>query len=233
MVTYDKNRLTYLIAGICMVLLYFSATILRFIPFEILNIDYNKLPILFKQVYTIGVELLIVAVIVFVFFEQYKKAWADLKKNHLKYFKENLKYYILGVVIMMSANALIAFLGGGTSANEEAIRGQFVVYPIFTFISAVFLAPLLEESVFRLSFRNIFKNKFLFIAFSGIIFGGIHLIYNIYSPYLPLYLIAYCAPGIVFAYIMAKTNNIFVSIGFHFMHNGILMSMQYFILIFG
>ena len=155
------------------------------------------------------------------------------EQNHLKYFTSNLKYYIIGVIVMMLANATILMLGGNSSNNETAIRGQFEMYPIFTFISAVFLAPILEESVFRLSFRNIFKNNLLFILASGLIFGGLHLTGMLDSNLFFLYLVSYSAMGIVFAYMLAKTNNIFVTIGFHFMHNGILMSLQTFLLLFG
>ena len=48
-----------------------------------------------------------------------------------------------------------------------------------------------------------------------------------------LYLIPYSALGISFAYILQKTDNIFVTIGLHFMHNGILMALQVLVLIFG
>ena len=48
-----------------------------------------------------------------------------------------------------------------------------------------------------------------------------------------LYLIPYSVPGCAFAYILTKTNNIFVPIGFHFLHNGVTMSLQILLLIFG
>ena len=40
------------------------------------------------------------------------------------------------------------------------------------------------------------------------------------------YIIPYSALGVVFALMLYKTDNIFVSMGFHFMHNGILMAIQ-------
>ena len=134
---------------------------------------------------------------------------------------------------MMGANALIAVLGGSMSENESSIRDQFAIAPIYTYISAVFLAPILEESVFRLSFRNMFENNFLFIVISGLVFGGLHLISGVNMELFFLYVIAYCSFGIIFAYMLTKTNNIFVSMGFHLMHNGILMSLQVFLLLFG
>jgi len=80
---------------------------------------------------------------------------------------------------------------------------------------------------------NFFKNNILFILASGFVFGGLHLTGMLDSNLFFLYLVSYSAMGIVFAYMLTKTNNIFVPMGFHFMHNGILMSLQTFILLFG
>lgn len=229
----DKNRLTNIIKGIVVIVLYFFVSLFSTLPLALLGINYYDLSLIIRIIYSVSVELILIAAIIFIFKDEYKKAFKDIKKNHLTYFKGNLKYYLLGVIIMMLSNSLIMVLGGGTSDNETAIRSQFGIAPIYTYISAVFLAPVLEESVFRLSFRNIFKNKLVFIVISGLVFGGLHLTGMLDDSLMPLYLVAYCSCGVAFAYIMAKTNNIFVSMGFHFMHNGILMSMQLFVLLFG
>ena len=133
---------------------------------------------------------------------------------------------------MMVSNALINILGGGMADNETAIRNQFAATPIYTFIAAFLLAPILEESVFRLSFRNIFKNNFVFIIMSGFAFGALHLTGVFDNSLMPLYLLAYSSCGLAFAYILTKTDNILVTMGFHAMHNGILLSLQFFISLF-
>ena len=172
--------------------------------------------------------------IIFIMFEdELKKAWIDLKKNHMSYFSKNLKYYLIGLIIMMSSNLLINLLGGDLAQNETSIRDQFQFAPIFTFISGVFLAPILEESIFRLGFRNMIKNNYLFIIISGLVFGSLHLLAGVDMHLLFLYLLSYSSFGIIFAYIFVKTNNIFVSTGFHLMHNGILMSLQVLMFLFG
>lgn len=233
-VTYDKNtKYINMLKGISVIVLYFTVSLFKTLPLDILNIDYTKLSLLTKEIYSVSVEVLMILAIFLIFKDQFIKAFKDLKKNHLNYFKGNFKYYLLGVIIMMISNSLITILGGGTSDNETAVRSQFELAPIYTFISAVILAPIVEESVFRLSFRNIFKNNFLFILISSFIFGSLHLLGMFDSNLLFLYLTAYCSVGVAFAYIMAKTNNIFVSMGLHFMHNGILLSLQLFVLLFG
>ena len=92
--------------------------------------------------------------------------------------------------------------------------------------SAVFFAPFTEEMVFRNSIKNIITNKYVFIITSGLVFGGLHVIGNINTIYDLLYIIPYSTPGIAFAIMLQKTDNIFVPMGIHFMHNAILMTLQ-------
>ena len=227
-----QNRINNFIKGISIVGIYFILSFFKTMPLEILNINYENLSIIVKELYSLFLELVMIMIVYITFKSEIKKAWTDLKQNHMKYFSETFKYYLLGLLLMFGSNLLINLLGGGISGNETAIRDQFKLAPIFTYISAVFLAPILEESIFRLSFRGIFKNNLLFIITSGLVFGGLHLIAGIDMNLLFLYLISYCSFGIIFAYIFIKTNNIFVSIGFHLMHNGILMTLQLLLYLF-
>lgn len=221
------TRLGDIIKGITAVSIYFLFSLFGNLPLELAGIDIAATPILFQEIYNISLEIIMIVIIIVLFKDYFKKSLTDLKKNHFNYFKKYLKYYILGVAIMMVCNSLIMVLGGSTSDNETLVRNQFNFYPIYTFICAVFLAPILEESVFRVSFRKIFKNDILFILMSGLVFGGLHLIGMLDSPLILLYLGAYSALGFVFAFMLAKTDNVFVSMMFHFIHNGVLMSVQF------
>ena len=227
-----KDNWKYIFKGLAVIFIYFFFSFFQTLPFQLLHINTSELPTIIKVAYTLSVELLMIALIFYIFEKEFKAAFQDIKKNHLKYFNQNLKYYIIGLIVMMISNILINILGGGLSTNETAIRNEFTALPIYTFISAVILAPILEESVFRLSFRAIFKNDFLFITISSLIFGGLHLITNPLNELFPLYLLSYCSCAIAFSYMLKKTNNIFVSTFFHFMHNGLILALQTFLFIF-
>ena len=117
--------------------------------------------------------------------------------------------------------------------DEESIRQTFEIAPIYTFVAAVFIAPFLEEFVFRQGLRFCIKNNTLFIIVSGLIFGGLHVISNITGWADLLYLIPYSTPGFIFAYLLTKTDNVLVPASMHFMHNGILMSLQVLMMLLG
>lgn len=233
MITRTKeNDLKYCLKGAATIFIYFFFSICQNFPFIVLHINVSELPSYITILYSLAVELLMISLILFIFDKEIKTAFQDLKKNHLKYFNKYLKYYVISVIVMMAANIFINILGGGMSTNETTIRNEFQIFPLYTFISAVILAPLLEECVFRLGFRSIITNNFLFITISSLVFGSLHLMGTPINELLPLYLLSYCSCGIAFAYMLTKTNNIFVSMFFHFMHNGLILALQTFMLIF-
>lgn len=228
-----SNNYIYILKGLGAIFVYFLVSFFRYVPLDILHISYESLTYTARIIYNLSAELFMILVIYLIFEKEISAAIQDLKKNHLTYFKKYFRVYLIGVFVMMLANLIITMQGGSSSENETTIRTEFQMFPVYIYVSSVFLAPILEELVFRLGFRSIFKNNVLFITVSSLIFGGLHLIGMPLDALFPIYLISYCSCGVAFAYMLTKTNNIFVSIGFHFMHNGILMSLQTFLLIFG
>lgn len=228
----NKTYLKNILKGLTGILIYFAVSNYAAVPLYALGIDPSKLPGYVTDIYSLFMEFLIILSIFLLFQKEITNSFKDLKKNHLKYFKKYLKYYLLAIIVMMGSNAIINVLGGGISENESAIRSSFQTSPVYVFIASVIFAPILEEFTFRGCFRAIFKNDTIFILVSGLIFGSLHLITMPLNELFPIYLISYSSCGIAFAYMLAKSNNIFVSTGFHFMHNGILMSLQTFLLFF-
>lgn len=183
---------------------------------------------------SIIIEILTLAVILLLFNKRIKENYIDLKKNHKKYFSKYFKFYLIGLAIMYISNAILIFaFNGGLAGNEESIRSILLVHPIYVYISAVLIAPSVEELVFRGAIKNIIPNSILYILCSGLIFGGMHLVGNVTSIIDLLYIIPYSALGIAFAYIYTKTDNIFVTMMLHTMHNGILISIQIAVMLFG
>lgn len=229
-----EKRLINFGKGMAALFTYFTLSELQTLPLVLSGVDYNVMPLALKVIYLLSFEILMVSAIGLILNKEIKKALTDIKKNHQKYFSKYLKYWLYSLIIMAGSNIIISFInGGGVAGNEETIRQIFTKAPIYMFISAVFIAPVLEELTFRQAFRNIFSNDKVFIIMSGLVFGGLHVVGNVNSPVDLLYLIPYCTPGFVFAYIMAKTDNVFVSMGLHFLHNGVMISLQILLMVLG
>lgn len=214
-------------------LVYFILPYFQAIPFQIFGIDPKTLPMFIKTIYLIAYEVIILLLITSIFHHTLEKDWKDMKKNHRQYFSTYIKYWFLILFLMMMSNMIITFINhGGVANNEQTIRDTFKLAPIYTFFSAVIYAPITEELIFRQGIRNVFKNNLLFIIISGLVFGSMHVIPTYKVPLDLLYLIPYSIPGWVFAYILTKSKNIFVPMGLHFIHNGILMSLQFLLYFF-
>lgn len=221
------------LTGIGVFLLYFFVTQFQGLPFWILGIDTNTVPEIIKIIYLCLIQIVLITSIFYIYKKEIKKEWIDLKKNNQIYFKKYLKYWFVMLALMMLSNFIILmFKPNSIAGNEEAVRQMFNSMPIYTFISAVVFAPLLEELVFRKSFRFMFSDDMIFIILSGLTFGAFHVIGNVETLFDLVYLIPYSIPGFVFAYVLTKSKNIFVPIGLHLIHNGVLMALQVFIMLF-
>ena len=227
-----KNK-TNIITGIVAIFIYFSYTYFELSILSLLNIDYETLNIWAKVIFLMIMESLEIIIMINLFKKQLRQNFEDLKINHEKYFKEYFKYWIYILIVMAISNILIMLITSNkTSSNEEAIRNLVVKSPIYAYFSGVIIAPFIEELVFRRGLRNIINNNTLFILVSGLVFGGLHIITGYSGITDLLYLIPYCFPGLVFAYILTKTDNILIPISIHLLHNGILISWQIFIYMF-
>lgn len=220
--------------GLLAIFVYFGINKYAALPLALLNIDVNSLNVHVKMCYSLMVDVVILVLLYLIFRKTLKKDFKDLKKHHLEYFYKYIKYWFIALAIMMFSNALIIIItGGGIANNEELIRSTLNKSPLLVFIAAVVFAPMIEELVFRLSLRKIIPYNWIFILVSGLVFGSMHVLTSYQTPTDLLYIIPYGAPGAVFAYTLVKSKNIFVPIGLHFMHNGLLLSLQFIVLIFG
>lgn len=221
------------ITGLGAIVVYFLLSELQLLPFQLLDIDVNKIPLYLKIIYLLCYEAILIGIIILIHLKKLKKDLSDLKVNHKNHFKSCLRYWLIALFIMYVSNLFISLIQEGLPANEEIIRNQFQISPIYIFISAVAFAPILEELIFRQSFRNLFQNKWLFIIISGLVFGGMHVFNSNNLTVIDLlYIIPYSTPGMAFAYMLYKTDNIFISMGFHMLHNGIMVALQFLAIFF-
>ena len=215
----EKNKLG--IYGIIGFVVWFLLQNYSDLPFKILNINP---PTLFLEVYTILIEILTILFIFLLFKKEIVHMWKDFYENRDKYFKKYFKFWFLILVLMAFSNGIITLINKSEiSNNQEAINDMFERLPIYTYILSVFLAPIIEELVFRFCFMKIFNNKYLYIILSGVIFGLFHIIGSFESAYDFLFLVPYSIPGLIFAYILYDSKNIFNTIWLHFVRNGISM----------
>lgn len=150
----------------------------------------------------------------------HKRLIEDLKTFKKEYIKTALKYWLIGLGIMMICNILIQSITGDIAANESANRELLTNFPISNIITMVFIGPLIEEITFRASFKKAFTKWYTFSLVTAIIFASFHLLAGSSLSEI-LYIIPYGALGFFFAKAFYETDNIYTSFIAHMVHNGI------------
>ncbi len=163
------------------------------------------------------IYLIVLTVFLIIFRKNIIPDFDDFKKNGQKYLNDKVYLYLIGLVIMLVSNLIISkFIG--LPQNEEANRELLKSLPIYSILSTVIFAPIIEEAMTRIILKDTFKHSIIYIFLSGFIFGLLHVIFsdNIWELF---YIISYGSLGFAFAKMYYDTNNIWCSIFFHSMHN--------------
>lgn len=134
------------------------------------------------------IYLITLIVVLILMFDNVKDDFIKSKKMGAK---QICKYCLIGYLIFITCsfcgNMIITFIGNilkysSESGNEQGIidiMSSSTTNLIIMSIATVVLAPFLEEIVFRKGLFNLLSKKFKpiwVIIFSGLIFGGIHII---------------------------------------------------------
>ena len=224
----DKNSdLKNLFIGIGVIFLYFILSAFAYEFTTLLGINYNKLSNVGKQIYLIFYEAGLLSIIIYIFRKDLIPDFIEFKNNIFKYLKKYMPYWIITLILMIISNVIVSmFTSTSTSANQQAILDQIKLSPVYIFITTILISPIIEELIFRLSFRKIFpKTNILYIIFSGLFFGLVHVLgSNNLIDF--LFIIPYSIPGFMFAYLYIKSENICVPISIHIIHNLIMIIFQ-------
>ena len=190
-----ENKVLGVLKGIGTIILYFIVSLFCSYLFRNYILSDNIFVASLFQVLTYVILLLIIGGI------YHKRLIHDFKNFKKEYVGIALKNWIIGLGAMFIANIIISSIAGGIASNEEANRTLLGNYPVSSFISMVFLGPLVEEITFRASFKSAFSKWYIFALVTALLFGSAHISSFITTKdFLELlYLIPYSTLGFFFA----------------------------------
>lgn len=125
----------------------------------------------------------IVAIIMFFLFKDKLKMGLELvkKTGSEKFIKKVIISGLILFLVKIGAGVIVAVLtailglSSTTVENQELIEKMLESAPLMMMISTVIFAPLTEELIFRSGVHDVVKNKKVYIAVSGLIFGLMHV----------------------------------------------------------
>lgn len=221
----DKTK--YIIKGIIVFLIFYFSVYLQYIPVKLFNIDLKNISTTMSVLLSMFSTLVMVIIYFFMYRKDLKKYFKDFWKNKSEYMEIGIRYWIIGLLLMLTSNFVLnVILKSGGANNEKAVQTMIKSLPLFMLIDAGILAPFTEEIVFRKTLKDIFNDKWKFIILSFLLFGGAHVINSSNTLIDYLFIIPYGSLGAAFAYAYYKTNNLFTSITLHMMHNIILITIS-------
>lgn len=136
-----------------------------------------------------------------------------------KFSKSTWIIIAIGTVLTLLINVATVPFMRSTNDNVDALKliasNNMAILIIFT----IFVAPILEEIIFRGIFMNWFfvNRPFLAILFSGILFGYVHAPFTADTDW--IYALSKILLGIVLAGVYYRTKNIKADITVHFLNN--------------
>ena len=223
-----KNKLKNIYLPILLfITLLLGMAYFQYIPAKLLKINLETISTTSKIVYSIICDALFMLFVYLLYRKTINKNFKDFFSNFKDNIETSLKYYFIGLAIMVISNLIITiFFSGASANNEEAVRTLIGKYPLYMVFSVSIYAPFIEEIIFRKSIKDMitsYKNnsltKYLYILTSGLIFASLHVVGMADKAIDYIYIIPYLSLGIAFAALYHKTDNIFSTICIHSLHN--------------
>lgn len=213
-----------LLLAIFIFLLFYYSSYLQLIPIAIFNIDLKNISESMNVILSTFSNFILLQIFILIFRKDLVKEWKIFKSNIMENLDIGVKYWLIGLAVMMTSNIIINFiLNLGQAANEQAVQGMITALPWLMLLNAGIIAPFTEEIIFRKGFKKAFPNKYVFIIISALVFGALHVVTTMSSPLELLYIIPYGGLGAAFACMYQKTNTIFTDISMHMFHNSALI----------
>jgi len=197
-----------------------------FIPSIVAAIFYKKFRFSDMGASFVG-NLSFVVILILIYYNMFEEKIKDFIQNRHKYMKDGFKYWGYGLLVMYIANIiLVTLVFSDIAANEEVNRSIINEYPFLGMLSVTFLAPFVEEMIFRYGLKEVCPNTKYYPLISALVFGVPHALTGMSTSMTVfenliqlLYVIPYGALGYAFGYIYKKTDNIYVSMSMHAIHN--------------
>lgn len=220
-----KIEIKTFIKSIAAILIFLTSSIYQIIPIKLFHITEATLTTKIGTYLTVFSDVSVLIILLLLYYDDVKRGILRAKNNFNEFFDTSFRIWIFGFLEMVISNLTInLLLPQAVAGNENTVQSMIDISPFIMLICAGIIAPIIEELAFRQAFKDIFKNKWLFVLVSGIIFGGLHVIFSYENLVDFIYIIPYSLLGISFAYMVNKTDNIISSIMMHFIHNTAIIS---------
>ena len=131
-----KIKIKEIIKFILIFLLYLLYSDIIIIILTKLGVNIKILPNNLKIAIMFLINLSLMIMLFIFYRKSIKENFKDFKSNFKTYIKDNFKYYVIGLLVMIISNIIISFFVEGNSTNETLIREYINIMPIYMIFSS-------------------------------------------------------------------------------------------------
>lgn len=220
-----------LIKSVLVFLTFYFSHYFILIPVKLFHINTSSISDEVRVLLSTFSSTVLLIILFFIYRKDLKKEFKTFKENILECMDIGVRWWLIGLFLMVTSNLIIThLLHGGGAGNEKQVQAFVKAAPLIMVLDAGFLAPFNEEIAFRKTIKDVINNKWLLAFVSFLLFGGAHILGNIHVFTDILYIFPYGVLGAVFALAYDESDTVFTTISMHMFHNTILILLSIFVL---
>lgn len=154
------------------------------------------------------VNFIFLFIIIYIYRDILNKYYNNLKKNFKSNIINSIMIFAIGLFLYILFNTLFSVLDVPVLSSQNSRIEIFKKVPIMFVLNTLFYYPVIEEIVFKMSFKEILKNKWYFIIITGLLNAFFQIVFSMANITDLLYLLPYTIFFCSLSYIYYKTDNI-------------------------
>lgn len=166
-----------------------------------------------------GVNFIFLFIVIYIYRNKLNDYYENFKKKFKINILKSLKIFGIGLVSFVVINALLYNFGVLAPDNTVSMVNIFKKIPLMFILNTLFYYPVIEEIVFKMTFKDIIKNKWTFIIITGLLNATFQIIFSMNHFTDLLYILSYSIFFGSLSYVYYKTDNIIYPIIFRVCYN--------------
>jgi len=147
-------------------------------------------------------------IIIYIYRKKLNECYFNLSKNFKINIVKSVKIFCVGLVTYILFNALFKIIDIPILSNQDSMLNMFKKIPVMFILSTLFYYPVIEELIFKMSFKSFFNSKWSFIIVTGLFNAFFQIAFSMTNVTDLLYILSYSVFFGSLSYAYYETDNI-------------------------
>lgn len=166
-----------------------------------------------------SVNFIFLFIIIYIYRKILNRYYEDFIGNNKKVFINCIKIFVIGLFLYVLLNTLLDVFNVPIFNNQNSMIEMFKNVPVLFVLNTLFYYPVIEELVFKMSLKEIIKNKWSFIIITGLLNAFFQIFFSMNNVSDLLYLLPLTFLISSLSYVYHKTDNVIYPIVLRMCYN--------------